>query len=160
MRRAELAIASLFLSGAAAAAEEVRYYAGVDFVSNYVASGVTQSMGRPAVQPYFEVGKDGYYFGTWMSNVEFGNGDHAEIDLYAGYRKIFAEKLFVDLSYARYMYDSSGDCCGELRATVAFPLYESLAFKGYVAVNPGAGEITRRATLAYEFTPKLGAAAH
>lgn len=137
----------------------VSYLFGVDIVSNYVSNGVTQSDGKPAIQPYFEIGLNGFYAGTWMSNVDFGDDDDWEIDLYLGYRNLFANDLFVDVGYARYLYDHSGDCCGEAKLTLGYPLADQFGVTGYVAYDPQAENFNRRMTLAYEATPDLGFAA-
>lgn len=138
---------------------QVRYLFGVDVVSNYVSNGVTQSDGKPAIQPYFEIGLNGFYAGTWISNVDFGDGDDWEIDLYLGYQTVLANDLFVDIGYARYLYDHSGDCCGEAKLTLAYPLTDQFGVTGYVAYNPESENFNSRATLAYEPLPDLGLAA-
>ncbi|WP_424984899.1 TorF family putative porin [Microbulbifer sp. S227A] len=134
----------------------VRYVFGVDVVSNYVSNGRTQSDGKPAIQPYFEVELNGFYAGTWLSNVDFGDNDDWEIDLYVGYRNLFANDLFMDVGYARYLYDDSGDCCGEAKLTLGYPLTDQFGLTGYVAYDPRAGNFNRSVTLAYEPTAKLG----
>lgn len=137
----------------------VSYLFGVDVVSNYVSNGVTQSDGKPAIQPYFEIGFNGFYAGTWLSNVDFGDNDDWEINLYLGYRNLFANDLFVDVGYARYFYDHSGDCCGEAKLTLGYPLGDQFGVTGYVAYNPESENFNRNMTLAYEPTPDLGFAA-
>lgn len=137
----------------------VSYLFGVDIVSNYVSNGVTQSDGKPAIQPYFEVGLNGFYAGTWMSNVDFGDNDDWEIDLYLGYRNLLANDLFIDVGYARYLYDHSGDCCGEAKLTLGYPLTDQFGVTGYVAYNPESENFNRNMTLAYEPTPEFGFAA-
>jgi uncharacterized protein (TIGR02001 family) len=132
------------------AAEQWEFYGGVASVSNYVSNGVTQSDGKPAIQPYLEISVDGFYAGLWASNVDFGDNDNWEVDLYAGYRKLLPNKLFVDVGYARYFYDDSGDCCGELKLTAAFPVHDKIGLKGYLAYDPESENWNRRATLAYE----------
>lgn len=153
-------LAGVLAAAAPATAQEsgLRFFAGVDVVSNYVASGVTQSDGKPALQPFFTIAKNGFYAGTWMSMVDFGDEDNWEIDLYLGYRKLLANDLFVDLGYARYMYDRSGDCCGELKMTLAYPLQSNLGLKGFLAYNPQSKDWNRRVTLAYEVNEQLGLA--
>ncbi|MEO9573561.1 MAG: TorF family putative porin [Roseobacter sp.] len=138
-----------------ARSQETKYFAGIDLVSNYVSNGVTQSNDKPAIQPYFEVARNGFYAGTWLSTVDFGDSDNAEIDLYLGYRNAFENDLFLDVSYARYYYDSSGDCCGEFKLTLAYPLLDRLGVKGYVAYNPETEHFNRRLSLAYEASEKL-----
>jgi len=154
------AVAGLMVAAAPVTAQEgeLRYFAGVDVVSNYVASGVTQSDGKPAIQPFFTIAKNGFYAGTWMSMVDFGDEDNWEIDLYLGYRTLLENDLFVDFGYARYMYDRSGDCCGEVKMTLAYPLLSNLGLKGFLAYNPQSKDWNRRLTLAYEVNEQLGIA--
>ena len=50
----------------------------------------------------------------------FGD-DNLEFDLYAGIRPSFGD-LTVDISYYRYLYDRSGDCCGKLQFVFGYPV--------------------------------------
>lgn len=151
----------LAVSGGAATAQDdgrLRVIAGIDLVSDYVANGETQSNGNPAIQPYLELAYRGFYAGAWFSNVDFGNNDNWEIDLYLGYRKLFDNRLFLDFGYARYLYDDTGDCCGELKLTLGYPVAPGLGVTGYVAWNPETDAFNRRLTLAYEINEDLGVA--
>lgn len=130
-------------------ADGLTYYTGVEVTSNYVSNGITQTNGKSTVQAYFEVETNGLYAGTWMSGVDFGNGDNIEVDLYAGYRTAFDNKLFLDVGYAHYFYDDSGSCCGEFKLTLAYPVLEKLAVEGYLAYNPQSGTFVKSAALAY-----------
>lgn len=154
-----VAAAALGLCAPASAAEDgVSYLLGVDVVSDYVSNGISQTDGKPAIQPYFEIGLNGFYAGTWMSNVDFGDGDDWEIDLYLGYRHLFASDLYMDVGYARYLYDDSGDCCGEMKLLLAYPLAEQVDVTGYLAYNPVSENFNRKLTLAWEPTPDFGIA--
>jgi uncharacterized protein (TIGR02001 family) len=114
-----VACAAVLYLGAAPVlrAQETQFYTGIDIATDYVSNGISQTNGKPALQAHLEVENSGFYAGTWMSNVDFANSDNAEIDLYLGYRSGLGDKLFVDLGYARYLYDSTGDCCGEIKAS-------------------------------------------
>lgn len=152
---------ALAVAGNGALAQEdgrLHVIAGIDLVSNYVANGVTQSNDNPAIQPYLELAYRGFYAGTWMSTVDFGTYDNWEIDLYVGYRKLFDNDLFVNLGYTRYLYDDTGDCCGEVKLTLAYPLAPQFAVTGYVAYNPSADAFNRRVTLAYQVNDDFGLA--
>ena len=49
--------------------------ANVAFASDYVWRGMTQTAEEPAISGGFDIaGESGLYFGTWASNVEFGDG--------------------------------------------------------------------------------------
>jgi uncharacterized protein (TIGR02001 family) len=60
---------------------------GFAITTDYVSGGETQTDGGPAVQGYVEVElQAGFYFGAWASNVDFGDDNRVELDLYAGFR--------------------------------------------------------------------------
>lgn len=105
------ALAALFLP-CAAAAQGLSVYAGVALTSNYVSDGFTQTDDGPAIQPYVELDFNGLYAGAWGSNVDFGDEDDFELDLYVGYRGE-AGIFSYDISYYRYYYNDSGFCCDE-----------------------------------------------
>ena len=113
-------VAALALMAAVpASAQGYTFSWGGTVTSNYISRGVTQTQNRPAFQPWVEVESNGFYGGLWASNVRFGGGDsdRVEVDIYGGYRWSFENTSF-DVGYARYVYNSSGDCCGEFYALV------------------------------------------
>jgi uncharacterized protein (TIGR02001 family) len=60
----------------------------VTLTSDYVFRGVTQANEDPAIQGGLDWDSGaGFYLGTWGSNVNFGDGDEAsvELDIYGGY---------------------------------------------------------------------------
>lgn len=61
--------------------------ANIAVASQYIWRGVTQSDEQAAVQGGLDYATDnGLYVGTWLSNVDFGEGDTGiEIDLYGGF---------------------------------------------------------------------------
>lgn len=140
-----------FLTAAAAAliphalcAQEATVYLGTTITSDYVSSGESLSDGDPALQPYVEVElSSGFYGGLWLSNISPGPDD-IEFDLYAGYRGA-AGKFSYDLSYVRYLYDSSGDCCGEAIVGVDYAVTDALSLgTELVADLEGGGSATLR----------------
>ena len=110
--------AGVALPVAAQEAPELSYGAAV--TSNYIFRGQTQSDNRPALQGYVEGAYGMFYGGVWSSTVDIED-DNLEFDLYAGIRPTFGD-LSVDLSYVRYLYNSSGDCCGEVILDLAYPM--------------------------------------
>ena len=113
-------VAALALMAAVpASAQGYTFSWGGTVTSNYISRGVTQTQNRPAFQPWVEVESNGFYGGLWASNVRFGGGDsdRVEVDIYGGYRWSIENTSF-DVGYARYLYNSSGDCCGEFYALV------------------------------------------
>lgn len=114
---------ALALLPSAGAAQDVDVTFGTTVTSDYIFRGLSQTGGRPAIQPFVEVGAGGFYAGLWASNVRFDDtGDRLEVELYAGFAGA-AGALSYDIGYARYWYNRSGDCCGEflLGLAVAAP---------------------------------------
>ena len=147
-----LALLPMTIAPAVSDAEETEYFVGFDLVSNYVSNGVTQSNDNPALQGYFELARGGFYAGTWMSRVDFGDDDRIEIDLYLGYRHLFENDLFLDFGYAQYLYDDTGNCCGEFKLTVGYPVHEDVGLKAYVAYNPETEFFNRNLSIGYAAT--------
>lgn len=161
MTHGRLAIAVAALSSLACPllADGVTFYAGVDATSDYISNGVSQTGGKPALQAYIEVDSNGFYAGTWLSQVDFGTNDNVEIDLYLGYRTRFDSGFYLDVGYAHYFYDDSGSCCGELKLTGVYPVLENMGLEGYLAYDPVAENFNKRATLAYAVTEQFGLSA-
>jgi uncharacterized protein (TIGR02001 family) len=80
----------------------------IELYSDYVFRGVTQTEEDPAIQGSFDISHEsGLYAGIWGSNVDFGAGDDAniEIDYSAGFRStLFGETLSYDIGGAYYTY--------------------------------------------------------
>lgn len=75
--------------------------------SDYVANGVTQTEGDPALQLSLDwANSDNLYVGAWASNVDFGEGDDnsAEVDIYAGMVLSVSAQVSVDLGTVYYQY--------------------------------------------------------
>lgn len=90
---------------------------GLDFTGNaslvteYVFRGITQSNENPAIQGGFDVSHDsGIYAGVWGSNVNFNDGDEAnvEIDVYGGYEGSY-KGLTYDIGAIYYAYPGADD---------------------------------------------------
>ncbi len=126
LRVAAVGLLVIGTAGPLAAQEAFVLSYGAAVTSNYIYHGATQSDDRPALQGYVEGSYGLFYGGLWSSTVdfpgdpEFGN-DNLEFDLYAGIRPSFGD-LTVDLSYYRYLYDSSGDCCGHVQLVLGYPV--------------------------------------
>ena len=74
--------------------------------SDYVFRGFTQASEDPAIQGGFDWDSGaGFYLGTWGSNVNFGDGDEAsvEIDVYGGYAGEI-DGLSYDIGILYYWY--------------------------------------------------------
>jgi uncharacterized protein (TIGR02001 family) len=150
-------IAFLMFFGVASGlkADELSYYAGVGITSNYVSNGKTQSKGNPALQAYAELHKNGYYGGLFFSKVDYLRDDDIVLDLHLGYRKNIDNKLLLDVSYAHYLFDDSGACCGELKLTAVYRLIDELGVNGFVAYNWRTQEFNKRIGLVYVANEQL-----
>ncbi|MGB3457501.1 MAG: TorF family putative porin [Litorimonas sp.] len=139
---ASAAILSLAATGAIAtpaAAQDVDWSIGVDYVTEYVFRGA--SLGADSIQPYVEASVGNFTVGAWASTA-FGEGSAAaadEIDFYAGYSVPLEGPLSLDLGVTYYHYpqggglletDNGGTGSYEFSAAVGFgevPLAPSLA---------------------------------
>lgn len=104
-----LALSACIIPAAAQAETQVGDFAlsaNVGLVSDYVFRGISQSDEGPAVQGGFDVShSSGIYAGIWGSNVDFNDGDEAnvEIDYYLGYANEY-QGLSYDLGVLYYTY--------------------------------------------------------
>ena len=78
--------------------------------SNYLFRGVTQTDDAAAVSGGIDYGHEsGFYLGTWMSNVDFGGKEDAEVDLYAGFGNDIGDSgVSYDLGVLYYWYPGAG----------------------------------------------------
>ena len=88
--------------------------ATVSVTSDYTFNGVSQTGNDPALQASLDYSAaNGFYVGTWASNVDFGNGDdtNLEWDAYVGKYFQLNEKVGLDAGIAYYTYygDSASD---------------------------------------------------
>jgi uncharacterized protein (TIGR02001 family) len=109
------------LPAMASAQSPVEFAYGFAVTSNYISDGATQSDDNPALQGYVEGSYRLFYGGVWASTVDFNDGDQVEFDIYAGVRQTFGSLDF-DLNYTRYVYDDSGDCCGDIILVLGYPI--------------------------------------
>jgi len=99
---AAAAAAALLAAGSASAQDtSVSYNIGV--VSDYVFRGYSQTSEDPAIQGGVDATVGSFYVGAWASNVDFGDGTDAEVDLYGGYRTE-VEGFAVDFGVVGYAY--------------------------------------------------------
>ena len=102
--------ATLGIMAAQAGAQTLSF--GATLTSDYISRGVSNSAGGAALQPYLEYESGGFYAGLWASNISSG-ADTLEVDAMIGYRWDLGTAT-IDLGYARYFYNVSGDQGGEL----------------------------------------------
>lgn len=103
-------LATALLAGAGIAHAELSANLGVQ--SNYYFRGITQTDDNAAVSGGIDYAHDsGFYLGTWMSNVDFGDDSKAdvEVDGYAGFGGDIGDTgIGYDLSAWYYWYPGAG----------------------------------------------------
>lgn len=134
-----VALAAL-VAGAAGAQQGPELNYGLGVTSNYIDKGSTQSNDNPAVQGYVEGSLGMVYGGVWASTVDFPGdsdlaGNQVKFDLYAGLRRTF-DLLALDASYYRYLYDDTGDCCGEFKLAASYPMADLGALAARIDYDP------------------------
>ncbi|MCU7553322.1 TorF family putative porin [Alteromonas sp. ASW11-19] len=99
-----LVIASTAGLGQAQAAVE----ANIGVTSNYLWRGVTQSMNDPSVSGGLDYSHEsGFYAGTWIGTIDWGNGSGTENDYYLGYSGMSGDFGY-DVGYIHYVYPATG----------------------------------------------------
>lgn len=124
-------VASSFSSTSLAQEAEVSF--GALVASDYISDGESLSGDKPVLQGYIELQYGRVYVGAWASTLDDGT-DTAEADITIGYRQSIGE-VEIDISYARTIYDKSGDCCGEVSLSAEYPLSEDMFIGGGVAFD-------------------------
>ena len=85
--------------------QAAEFESNVALSSDYIWRGMTQTAEEPAISGGFDIaGESGLYFGTWASNVEFGDGAALELDWYAGYAAELDNGFSYDIGYLAYTY--------------------------------------------------------
>ncbi len=83
--------------------------ANIGVASNYVWRGLTQTDGGAAVSGGVDYAHgSGFYAGTWVSNVDFGDGTNYEWDLYAGFGGEAGDIIY-DINTVYYAYPDGDD---------------------------------------------------
>ena len=93
----------------AQADDKIAVSANVALTTDYVFRGISQTLNDPAVQGGIDATWKMFYVGFWASNVDFGLGDPAdiEIDWYGGIRPTWKNITF-DLGVIFYTYPDTG----------------------------------------------------
>ena len=104
-------LATALLAAAGAAQAELSANLGV--ASNYYFRGVTQTDDSAAISGGIDYNHDsGFYLGTWMSNVDFGDASpdaNVEVDGYAGFANDIGDSGFsYDVNALYYWYPGAG----------------------------------------------------
>tara|TARA_E500000178_G_scaffold164724_1_gene164148 strand:- start:1133 stop:1822 length:690 start_codon:yes stop_codon:yes gene_type:complete len=94
---------------AAPAKAESSLEGNIGFTSNYVWRGMTQTDDQAAISGGLDFSAGGFYAGTWVSNVDFGNDVNSEQDVYFGYAGDAGDFSY-DVGYIAYLYSgAAGD---------------------------------------------------
>jgi len=118
-----ITMAAMLASSGLASAGDIE--ANVTLSTDYVFRGFSQTNEDPAISGGLDYGfEGGFYVGTWLSNVNFGEGSNTstEIDLYAGYGFDVSENVALDFSYVYFVYPGETDSLNysEFVASVSF----------------------------------------
>jgi uncharacterized protein (TIGR02001 family) len=109
---------------------------GGTLTSDFISRGVSQTGGGAALQGSVEYQINGFYAGLWASNISAAP-DTLEVDATIGYRWDLGTAS-VDIGYARYFYNVSGDQGGELYLLGESNLGATDFFGGVYLSFPGA----------------------
>ena len=110
-KKAAIAIPAALICAVASTANAGEWSANASMTSNYIWRGLTQTENEAAVQGGIDYAADnGFYVGTWASNVNYGAGDvySYEHDVYAGYAFSTGD-ISWDVGYLYYNYDSEAE---------------------------------------------------
>ena len=98
-----LGVAVVTAAPFAASAAEIS--GNVTMATDYVFRGVSQTSEKGAIQGGFDADfGNGFYAGTWASNVDFGSEVTTEMDFYGGYAFDAAEGVGVDVGVVYFIY--------------------------------------------------------
>lgn len=118
------ATASLAMAAAGSVMAEESFGFNVGVASDYVFRGVSQTDENPQLSAGWDYGNGIFYAGGWASNVDFGDGTDAEIDLYAGVKPTWGDVTF-DFGAIYYGYVNAPGGADwnqlELKAAVSAP---------------------------------------
>ena len=92
-------------------ASELEVSGNIGATSNYIWRGMTQTQDKSSVNGGADLKYNGFYVGTWASNVDFSTAPNAnvELDAYTGYSNTINDFSY-DFSYTKIMYpDSKAD---------------------------------------------------
>ncbi len=134
-----LGVAVLFGLGLAPAAmAEPEFSGNIAFTSDYVFRGISQTDEGFAVQGGFDFTNGIFYAGTWASNVDFGDGTSAELDLYGGLSSEFGNGVTWDVGVVRYIYTNSDNDLDltEIYGGLGFESESGVSVGGYLYWDP------------------------
>ena len=116
-------------------AEELSFGGAVMVTSNYLSDGLSETGNSPAIQPYIELAKNGFYAAVWASNLKDDVGNRAELDLSLGYRGEVGSGLGYELGYTQHFYDKTRAASSELAVSLGIPVTDLLSVSGEVSYD-------------------------
>lgn len=105
-------LAALGMLSFAATAAHAELSGTITATSDYVFRGISQTAEDPALQASLDYSNEsGWYLGAWATNVDFGPGDPAdiEVDLYSGFTGETAAGLGWDVGIIYYAFPDESD---------------------------------------------------
>lgn len=148
-----LALALAAALPAAAPAHAFKLDWGVTITSDYIREGKSQSGDGAAIQPWVEMGIGGAYAGLRLSNVERADDDiEARVSL--GFRGQSGSARY-DVGYDRYIYDDTGNCCGEFTLGLSTAATDRLTLDLGAAWDPERNNGKAELGAAYALNPAL-----
>lgn len=143
-----------------AAIAEGEFSLNAALTSDYVWRGVSQSGEDPAIQIGADYANSGFYVGTWASNVDFGPGSDAEVELdfYGGYGGELAPGVSFDIGYIHYVYpgtDGEDLDFGEVYAGLSYEADSGLGLGAYIYNDFDNENTYIEGTASYGFTDAL-----
>ncbi|MBL26713.1 MAG: hypothetical protein CMM50_04070 [Rhodospirillaceae bacterium] len=128
------------------------FSANVGVYTDYIYRGISQTDEGPAIQGGFDWAHDsGLYAGVWGSNVDFNDGDEAniEIDYYAGFANSF-EGFHYDVSGIYYSYPGAADALD----------YDFFEVAGALGYDFGVADVTGSVAWSPDFFGGIGDAVY
>ncbi len=113
----------------AAQAQDLQISYGVDFTTNYISKGITQSEDGPAIQPWVDFQYGLAYVGFWGSNAKFGGDTDIELDVAIGVRPSVGDWDF-DLGFVQYFYRDDKTDYGEAFAFANYAPSDAWSLNG------------------------------
>ena len=114
--------------------------ANIGATSNYLWRGVTQSSNDPSISGGIDYSNEsGFYAGTWIGSIDWGQGGGTENDYYLGYGGESGEFGY-DVGYIYYAYPASGYEDSDFGEIYFNGSYKSFGFGVAYTVNSDAAD--------------------
>ncbi|MEE9380517.1 MAG: TorF family putative porin [Hyphomonadaceae bacterium] len=143
-----------------AMADDGAFTANIALTSDYVWRGVSQTGEDPAIQAGLDYANSSFYAGAWASNVDFGSGSDAsvEVDLYAGFSDEFTNGVSWDVGVISYNFPGTdGEDLGvvEIYGGLGYEFAGGLETGATIAFDPDNESVYAEGTAGYAFSEKF-----